>query len=227
MRIRMNDDRTTDVADDLRPTLHTVVALALRPVRRWWFGPPDVEEAARGILRRATIFAFRTFRDERFRRAMAFADLPEREHDFIFNELTATSVALPMLMVESIASFTNPGPGRDFYRDLRAALDAGWEAIFAGYGIPSEQLRDWRKLITLRLREFEETRIGHRDKFVELGEGNPWTAVCAVTCLYHIRHGKRVESTEGSDPAFPLLVRLFGTCAISTMKVLKRHTFRI
>lgn len=223
----MDDDHKQDSTDDLRPTLHTIVALLLRPVRRWWFGPPDAQVAAIRITGRVLRFAFRTFRDERFRHAMAFADIPEREHDFIFNELTATSVTLPMLMVESIASFTNPGPGRDFYRDLRTALDAEWEMTFKGYGIPEQQLRDWRKLLALRVRECEETRIEYRDKFVELGEGNPWTAVCAVTCLYHIRHGKRVAGAEGKDPAFPLLVRLFGVCSIATMKILKQHTYRI
>lgn len=66
-------------------------------------------------------------------------------------------------------------------------------------------------------------RLENRSKFPEIGEGNPWMPVCTVNCLYHIRHGKRVEK----DPALPLLIDPFYTYALVTMKILRRHTFRI
>lgn len=210
-------------SDAPRMTFHIALTLLLRPLRRWWYGPPKPNEAARGMIARGLHHAFRTFRDERFRRAMRFNELEEREHDFIFNELVATSLALPILMVESISAFTNPGAAREFYHDLRKAFDVEWEVMFKGFGITSKQLRDWRKLLDLRLEEFVEVRLENRSKFPELGEGNPWTPVCAVNCLYRVRHGKRVEK----DPALPLLIDLFSTCALATMKILKRHTFRI
>lgn len=202
--------------------LHVILMRLLRPFRRWWYGPPDAAEAARDILDRMLRRAFRCFRNEQFRHAMGFNELPEQEHDFIFNELVASSVVLPMLMVESISTFTEPGVGRDLYRDLRAAFEAEYAAMLERFGVPKKHQRQWRKLIDVKLREFTDTRLEHRDRFPEIGEGNPWPLVCTITCLYHVRHGKKIEK----DPALPLLATLFTACTRDAMNILAHHTYR-
>ncbi len=202
--------------------LHMILMRLLRPIRRWWYGPPDAAEAARDILDRMMRRAFRCFRSGQFRRAMGFHELPEHEHDFIFNELVASSIVLPMLMVESIATFTQPGAGRDLYHDLHTAFDAAYDVMFDQFNVPKKHQRQWRKLIDVKLREITDARLAHRDHLPEIGEGNPWPRICAVTCLYHVRHGKKIEK----DPALPLLSELFMDCATDAMRILAHHTYR-
>lgn len=54
-----NEESDEHSSDASRMTFHIALTLLLRPLRRWWYGPPEPNEAARGMVMRGLHHAFR------------------------------------------------------------------------------------------------------------------------------------------------------------------------
>lgn len=164
-------------------------------------GIPEIETTARRLAQTASKRAFRVYRSHTFRKSVSFDTLETVEQDRMFNELIVGNLVLEILMMETFAKFAS-GNNKEWALETAGEIQKQFLASLRDLAIADEYVEMWRKLITLRQDGYEQTRLEHRDRFSELGEGNPWIQVVAVDCLFHIRRGKDISN----DPLFSLLI---------------------
>lgn len=165
------------------------------------FGAPDVTAIAAQLVDKASRTGFRMFRDARFRECIAFDTLEPMEQDRMFNELIASNLVLLMLMLDTFVNVSG-NEHREYIRVLNSQIPESFTQLLGDMGIAREHIQTWLQLLNLRRDEYEQTRIDYRDKFPELGEGNPWIQVVAIGCLSHIRRGEAIKE----DPLMELLL---------------------
>ncbi len=164
-------------------------------------GIPDAITAAKRLQGKASKQAFRVYRGPLFRKSVFFDALATVEQDRMFNELIVANLVLEILMMETFAKFAHD-VGKEWTRAVAENIPTQFVASLRALSIVEEYMEIWRKLITLRQDEYEHMRLEHRDRFSELGEGNPWIRVVAIGCLFHIRRRKGIPN----DPLLPLLI---------------------
>ena len=164
-------------------------------------GIPDVKKTAQQLAQEASKQAFRVYRDPVFRKGVSFDTTETVEQDRMFNELVVTNLVLEILMIETLATFAR-GRSKEWLRAVAEAIPTEFITTLRDASVAEEFLEIWKKLIALRQDEYEQTRLDHREYFPELGEGNPWVRVTAISCLFHIRRSKNVPN----DPLLPLVM---------------------
>jgi len=175
------------------------------------------DETAAALVRAASGDAFKLFRDKQFRQLAGFGQISQTEEDRIFNELVVASVVLIMLVLEApdlrVAEEFKGYLSKLIKKIPKAHLDYLKES-----GVKSKKhLRDWKKLIDMRYKEYARDKhdvraaamqIESSEKGLDLDDLSkiqmlvPVQAV-AIGCHHHICRGK----TDGQDDLFKLTLR--------------------
>jgi len=175
------------------------------------------DETASALVRAASGDAFKLFRDKQFRQLAGFGQISQTEEDRIFNELVVASVVLIMLVLEApdlrVAEEFKGYLSKLIKKIPKAHLDYLKES-----GVKSKKhLRDWKKLIDMRYKEYARDKhdvraaamqIESSEKGLDLDDLSkiqmlvPVQAV-AIGCHHHICRGK----TDGQDDLFKLTLR--------------------
>jgi hypothetical protein len=175
------------------------------------------DETASALVRTAASSAFGLFRDKKFRQLAGFGQISQTEEDRIFNELVVASVVLIMLVLEApdlrVAEEFKGYLSKLIKKIPKAHLDYLKES-----GVKSKKhLRDWKKLIDMRYKEYARDKhdvraaamqIESSEKGLDLDDLSkiqmlvPVQAV-AIGCHHHICRGE----TDGRDDLFKLTLR--------------------
>jgi hypothetical protein len=175
------------------------------------------DETAAALVRAASGDAFKLFRDKQFRQLAGFGQISQTEEDRIFNELVVASVVLIMLVLEApdlrVAEEFKGYLSKLIKKIPKAHLDYLKES-----GVKSKKhLRDWKKLIDMRYKEYARDKhdvraaamqIESSEKGLDLDDLSkiqmlvPVQAV-AIGCHHHICRGE----TDGRDDLFKITLR--------------------
>ena len=200
-------------------------------------GPtPDPEEmpspehmalvTAMGLDQAASQWAFKLFRDKKFRKLYGLEKLDQQEQDRIFNELVLAAEVVIMLMLEAPDLRVLPAQAgaegmREYLMFVGEKIADAHDATLKEYGLEKKFRRMWKKLIKMRYEEYSEDKHKAREAAMiveerESGEVTvealngiqlllPVTSV-SVGCHHHICRGK----VKGKDEAYKYLVKSLG-----------------
>jgi hypothetical protein len=160
--------------------------------------------------------AFKFFRDPRFRRLARFHDLPQTEHDRIFNELVLAWLILIALVTEA-PDLEADTEARAYLRSVAAKLPDAYTAHLRSLGVEDAHLADWDKLIAMRMEEYAQDRHGVRAAALKIESAEKDLAADDLTriqmmvpvqavafgCHDHVCRGK----TEGRDDLLRCILR--------------------
>jgi hypothetical protein len=107
--------------------------------RKLLFGAPDPKEDSVKIAWHACESAFGIFRNEDFRKQLAFTSLTQLEQDRIFNELVVTAITLAYFQTETLIRF-HEGEFQKYLKSIKENVLIAYRAILTTLGIPSEHL---------------------------------------------------------------------------------------
>lgn len=174
------------------------------------------KETAAALGQAASRSAFQLFQDEQFRQLAGFEQLRQVEQDRIFNELVVAYLVLIMLILEA-PDLRVATEFRDFLSRLNRKIPKAHLDYLRESGVKAKHLRDWKKLINLRYKEYARDRhdvraaamqIESSEKGLNLDDLSkiqmlvPVQAV-AIGCHHHICRGE----TEGRDDLFKLALK--------------------
>ena len=174
------------------------------------------KETATALVHAAGGYAFQLFQDTQFRRLANFEQLSQVEQDRIFNELVVASIVLIMLVLEA-PDLRVAAEFRDYLSDLHKKIPEAHVDYLRASGVKAKHLRDWKKLIAMRYKEYSRDRhdvraaameIESSEKGLDLDELSkiqmlvPVQAV-AIGCHHHICRG----DTRGKDDLFKLTLK--------------------
>ncbi|MFH1319303.1 MAG: hypothetical protein ABII90_01440 [Bacteroidota bacterium] len=171
---------------------------------------------ADSLAQAAANYAFRLFRDKKFRELARFGKLSQTEQDRIFNELVLAYLILTMLVHEA-PDLRIPEGFHNYLKGLNNKIPDAYLKILRDLGIEAKHLRDWKKLINMRYDEYAQDRHEVRaaamkiessqrgldmDSLTKIQMTVPVSAV-AIGCHHHICRSK----TKGYDDLFKYLMR--------------------
>ncbi len=145
--------------------------------------------------------AFRRFKDERFRSYLGFHKLDQTEQDRIFNELVVTAMLLLKKGIDGLVPFIIP-ERKPHWQLVQEQILVEFYKFLRGLGIPNQFYEIWKKLVALRIKEFDacrlETEFWLRDEkilFCGIGPSTVQTRIntIAVSSLSHLTRGKAKE----------------------------------
>lgn len=173
------------------------------------------DATAASLVRAAAAAAFGLFQDEHFRQLAGFEKLSLQEHDRIFNELVLAFIILIMLTMEA-PDLRVEDDVRKYLSRLSSDIPKAHLDYLKSTGLEAVHLRDWKKLINMRFKEYARDRHGARAAAMQLEseEGAldekklaqiqlmvPVHAV-AIGCHHHNCRGV----TDGQDELFKYLL---------------------
>ncbi len=174
-------------------------------------------ETAAVLVHAAGGSAFQLFHDKQFRQLAGFEQLSQAEQDRIFNELVVASVVLIMLVLEA-PDLRVAKEFKEYLTDLIKKIPKAHLDYLKESGVKSKKhLREWKKLIDLRYKEYARDKhdvraaamqIESSEKGLDLDDLSkiqmlvPVQAV-AIGCHHHICRGE----TDGQDDLFKLTLR--------------------
>jgi hypothetical protein len=175
------------------------------------------DETASALVRTAASSAFKLFRDKQFRQLAGFGQISQTEEDRIFNELVVGSVVLIMLVLEA-PDLRVAKEFKEYLTKLIKKIPKAHLDYLKESGVKSKKhLRDWKKLIDMRYKEYARDKhdvraaamqIESSEKGLDLDDLSkiqilvPVQAV-AIGCHHHICRGE----TDGQDDLFKLTLR--------------------
>ncbi len=174
---------------------------------------------AASLSQAASQYAFKLFRDRKFRQFLEFDKLKKIEQDRIFNELVVTNLILLMLTLEA-PDLRMDSDVKDYFFALKDELPKAHVNCLRELGIEEKYLRGWRKLIHMRYEEYSKDKHEARQAAMEIESRQkeltteglvdiqlllPVQTV-AIGCHYHLLRGK----VRGKDELFKLIVRSLG-----------------
>ena len=175
------------------------------------------DETASALVRTAASSSFKLFRDKKFRQLAGFGQISQTEEDRIFNELVVASVVLIMLVLEA-PDLRVAKEFKEYLTDLIKKIPKAHLDYLKESGVKSKKhLREWKKLIDLRYKEYARDKhdvraaamqIESSEKGLDLDDLSkiqmlvPVQAV-AIGCHHHICRGE----TDGQDDLFKLTLR--------------------
>lgn len=177
----------------------------------------SLDEPAARITKESTQSALQFFQDAAFRSLLSFEKLEKNEQDRIFNELTVGALALSLLMLKTLESVVQEGSHKNFLKILHARIPKQYAEMLSGSGISEKNILLWEKLIALRTQEYKEEYEQHRQQLLQATEKNPWIAIIAVGCTYHLR---RAEPSP-KDPLLKKMLDWTTECAKTIEKQLR------
>lgn len=126
--------------------------------------PPEREAAF--LVKVAAGSAYQVFLDDRFRALIRFGQHSEEEQNRIFNELVVTGLVLLALLIND--SYDEIIPERkEFWRSVREEVPLRFTGWLSEIGIAAEFAQIWKKLIQLRLEEYQADQIQTRHAWIE------------------------------------------------------------
>jgi hypothetical protein len=173
-------------------------------------------ETAGALVQAAGGAAFGLFKDRQFRQLAGFGQLSQVEQDRIFNELVVACVVLIRLVLEA-PDLRVAAEFRDYLSDLNQKIPGAHLDYLKASGVETKYLRDWKKLIAMRYKEYARDRhdvraaamqIESSEKGLDLDDLSkiqmlvPVQAV-AIGCHHHICRG----NTRGRDELFKLTLK--------------------
>ena len=175
------------------------------------------DETASALVRTAASSSFELFRDKKFRQLAGFGQISKTEEDRIFNELVVASVVLIMLVLEA-PDLRVAKEFKEYLTDLIKKIPKAHLDYLKESGVKSKKhLREWKKLIDMRYREYARDKHDVRAAAMEIESSEkgldlddlskiqmlvPVQAV-AIGCHHHICRGE----TDGQDDLFKLTLR--------------------
>jgi len=171
------------------------------------------KETASALVLAAGNSAFQLFNDKQFRSLARFAQLSQTEQDRIFNELVVASIVLIMLILEA-PDLRVAAEFRSYLSDLNKNIPGAHLNYLRSVGVKNEHLRDWKKLIDMRYKEYARDRHDVRAAAMEIESSEKGldlndlskiqmlvpVQTVAIGCHHHICRG----ATEGRDDLFKL-----------------------
>jgi hypothetical protein len=167
------------------------------------------EAIAADLVQCAAGAAFSAYRKERFRELADIERLSQTEQDRIFNELVVSYLVLVLLVLEA--------PDLSVAEDSRGSLSRLKERIPEAYldylrnvGVESKYIRDWKRLIEMRYREYARDKHDVRAAAMHIESGKngldldslskiqmvvPLQTV-AIGCHHHICRGRPAGRDE-------------------------------
>ena len=173
-------------------------------------------ETAAGLVRAAGSSAFQLFQDKQFRHLADFTQLSQVEQDRIFNELVVACIVLIRLILEA-PDLRVAAEFRDYLSKLNSKIPKAHLDYLRDEGVQARYLRDWKKLIAMRYKEYARDRhdvraaamqIESAEKGLDLDDLSkiqmlvPVQAV-AIGCHHHICRG----DTKDRDDLFKLTLK--------------------
>ena len=173
-------------------------------------------ETASGLVRAAGSSAFQLFQDKQFRHLADFTQLSQVEQDRIFNELVVACIVLIRLILEA-PDLRVAAEFRDYLSKLNSKIPKAHLDYLRDAGVQARHLRDWKKLIAMRYKEYARDRhdvraaamqIESAEKELDLDDLSkiqmlvPVQAV-AIGCHHHICRG----DTKDRDDLFKLTLK--------------------
>jgi hypothetical protein len=174
------------------------------------------KETAAALGRAASRSAFQLFQDTQFRQLAGFEQLRQVDQDRIFNELVVAYLVLIMLILEA-PDLRVATEFRDYLSKLNQKIPKAHLDYLRESGVKTKYLRDWKKLINMRYREYARDRHDVRAAAMQIESSEkgfnlddlskiqmlvPVQAV-AIGCHHHICRGE----TEGRDDLFKLTLK--------------------
>jgi len=181
---------------------------------------PKMAKITAGALDQgASQWAFRLFRDKKFRKMLDFEKLEKIEQDRIFNELVVSDLVLLMITLES-PDLRIPEELKEYFLLVKDELPKAHCNLLASYGIEKKYLNDWDKLIKMRYEEYNKDKLDIRKVAMDMDskKGDLTTKglediqlllpvqTVAIGCHHHICRGK----TKGKDELFKLILKQMG-----------------
>jgi hypothetical protein len=172
-------------------------------------------ETAAALVMAAGNSAFQLFNDMQFRRLARFEQLSQTEQDRIFNELVVASVILIMLALEA-PDLRIAAEFRGYLSGLSKKIPKAHVDYLKTMGVEAKHLRDWKKLIDMRYKEYARDRHDVRAAAMQIESAEKGKGLdlddlskiqmlvpvqsAAIGCHHHICRG----DTEGRDDLFKL-----------------------
>lgn len=173
-----------------------------------------LEYSAGKISESVASFAFDVWQRKDFRLYVNFPNITQTEQDRIFNELEVSILGLLILKIDYFISEED----KEFAKVLlyfRSKLIEGFLNIFRNLKVEEKLVKQWEKLIDLRLKEYKEhfaIAIKESAKAPEFKKDKQylridWARIETITidCLSHIRRGR----IEENDPLWKFLRKWF------------------
>jgi len=132
--------------------------------------PPEKETDH--LIRTVTSSAFRVFLDNHFRTMVNFAKQNQTEQDRMFNELVVTALLLLISIVKDRLYFITTDR-QEFWRRVLEQIPGNLVNWLGSLGIEKKYADIWRKLIDLRLNEYQERQSQTRLAWTEEINQNP------------------------------------------------------
>jgi len=164
----------------------------------------------------ASRYAFKLFRDKKFRQLLDFNSLEKMEQDRIFNELVVSNLTLLMLTLEA-PDLRIDSDVKEYFFTFKDEIPKTHVDFLKELGIEKKYLDDWEKLIKMRYEEYSEDKYKARQAAIEIESKEkelttdglvdiqlllPVQTV-VIGCHHHICRGK----TKGKDELFKLILR--------------------
>lgn len=171
----------------------------------------DPQDVATRLVQAASQSSFQCWQQPEFRKLVKFHKLKQPEQDRLFNELVATSLLSAMLLMDDLID-------RDYlalesqvnFSKIRRHIPEIHLTNLSGYGVESEFVDIWQKLIDIRESEYlEDLRLARQQttdqqfRNLEPELKSAWARIetLGIGSLHHIRHGR----TTTTDKLWPLL----------------------
>jgi hypothetical protein len=175
------------------------------------------DETAASLVRAAAGDAFKLFRDKQFRQLADFEQKSQTDQDRIFNELVVASIVLIMLILEA-PDLRVAGEFKGYLSKLIKRIPKAHVDYLRASGVKSKKhLREWKKLIDMRYKEYARDKhdvratamqIESSEKGLDIDDLSkiqmllPVQAV-AIGCHHHICRG----DTDGQDELFKMTLK--------------------
>lgn len=174
---------------------------------------------ATGLDQAANSWAFKLFRDKKFRKLYKLESFNQTEQDRIFNELVIAAETLLMILVEA-RDLRVPEELKEYYELIKDQIPIAHDNTLKEMGVEKKYRRQWKKLIQMRYKEYSQDKLKARDAAMTLKsqDGELTTEqlddinlllpvqTVAIGCHHHICRNK----TKGKDEAFKYLVKKLG-----------------
>ena len=149
--------------------------------------------------------AYAVFLDRHFREKVNFAKQTQTEQDRMFNELVVTAMLLLISIIKD-KLYLIEGERHNFWRQVLEQVPKNLVDWLGSLGIAKEYLDIWRKLIDLRLNEYQQRQSQTRRTWAEeianhpeeeqLNDAMVRVETLTVSSMLHLTRGK----AERDDP---------------------------
>ncbi len=161
--------------------------------------------------------SFDLWKRKDFRMFIDFDHQTQTEQDRIFNELEVSLIGLYVLHFDDAIENATDQAKLLVFKGLREGIQTGFLKVLGDTGVEVKYLKDWEKLVNLRLKEYRDDykiamKMSAKDKSFDKKDADlrpAWARAetLKIDCLSHIRRGNFDEK----DPLWKFLTKWFIT----------------